>query len=166
MDRGGASRWGIRAAALASLFASALHSTLVSAHIAEWWLTGLFFIAASLLQGLYGLVLLALPPVRPAWAKSSWDVWKRKLFWGGIWGNLAILALYAITRTVGIPGLGAQAAQVQPVGAVDALTLGAEVLTVAWLGWALRMMPATAPGQEAWVANAPSQEPAPVPRSR
>lgn len=48
-------------------------------------------------------------------------------------GNLAVVALYAVTRTVGIPLFGPQAGEVEAVGAVDLATLGAELALVACL---------------------------------
>ena len=38
------------------------------------------------------------------------------MLWAGIVGNLAVLALWLVSRTVGIPGIGARARAGRPVG--------------------------------------------------
>src|SRR5687767_9272314 len=122
----------VRVAATLSLLAAAVHAAVVEDHLAEWWGYGAFFIAASLAQGLYGLVLFALP-ARPAWPASDWLAWRRRLYLAGIAGNLAVIALYAVTRTVGIPLLGPEAGTVEAVGALDAASKAFEAGLVACL---------------------------------
>jgi hypothetical protein len=115
-----------------SLAAAALHAGLVEEHMDEWWGYGSFFITASLAQGLYGLVLLALPR-QPPWEASQWHTFRLRLFSAGVIGNLAVIALYALTRSVGIPLLGPAAGEVEPVEAFGLATKAVELLTVGGL---------------------------------
>lgn len=139
----------VRLAAVLSLAASALHAGLVDEHLDEWWGYGLFFIAASVGQGLYGLILFALPS-RPSWEARDWRRWRRTLYAVGVAGNLAVLALYVVTRTSGIPLFGPAAGAVEEVGTIDLVTKGIEALLVGCLlalhGLVQREAPAPRPG--------------------
>lgn len=112
-----------------SLAAAALHAGLVEDHLDEWWGYGLFFITASLGQGLYGLVLLALPRA-PAWDPAQWRAWRLRLFAVGIAGNVAVIVLYTVTRSTGIPLFGPAAGETEPVEALGLATKAIEMLTV------------------------------------
>ena len=79
-------------------------------------------------QGLYGLALL----------RRSWQ----PLLLLGIGGNLAIIALYSITRTVGIPFFGPRVGEVEGVGVADLFATTSELaLVVALLGVLLQGLP-------------------------
>lgn len=125
MNQDQATRILLRYGGMLSLAAAALHAAVIDTHLEEWWGYGLFFILASIGQGLYGLILLAMP-LHPQWPPETWARFKTRLFWLGIHLNLMVIALYAITRTTGIPILGPQAGQVEPVGAFDLVTKGIE----------------------------------------
>jgi hypothetical protein len=122
----------VRLAAALSLAAAALHAALVQQHLQEWWGYGLFFVVASVAQGGYGLLLFALP-ARPRWDAAQWRAWRRGLYAAGMVGNLAVIGLYVVTRTVGIPWFGPAAGEVEAIGDLDLATKGAELLTVACL---------------------------------
>lgn len=122
----------VRICGLLSLAAAALHAGLVEEHLDEWWGYGFFFIAASLAQGVYGLVLLALPR-QPPWEASQWRAFRLRLFSAGVIGNLAVVALYTLTRSVGIPFFGPAAGEVEPVEAFGLATKAVEMLTVVGL---------------------------------
>jgi hypothetical protein len=80
------------AAAALSLLAALIHLWVTPEHFEEWWGYGAFFLAAALAQVLYAPLVLVWPT--------------RIALLGGIAGNLAIVALYLLTRTVGIPLFG------------------------------------------------------------
>ncbi len=122
----------VRVAAALSLLAAAVHAGLIGQHLQEWWGYGAFFVLASIAQGAYGLVLLALP-ARPNWEAQAWRAWRQRLYLAGALGNLAIIGLYLITRTAGIPFAGPAQGQVEPVGALDFATKVTEALLVASL---------------------------------
>ncbi|MBI2166236.1 MAG: hypothetical protein HYU29_07550 [Chloroflexi bacterium] len=100
-------------AALCSLGASAVHLMVMPEHFQEWWGYGVFFLVMASLQALYGLGLLA-PRVR--FAASPWYLL------AGILGSLLVMAVYAVSRTLGIPLLGPHAGHVEELGAVDILS--------------------------------------------
>ncbi len=112
------------AAAALSLVAALIHLWVAPEHFGEWWGYGAFFLVAAVAQLLYAPILL----VRPV----------RTVLLAGIAGNLAIVVLYLLTRTVGIPLLGPEAGKVEGVGLADlgattsemgiALALGAVLL--------------------------------------
>src|SRR5215216_7342782 len=95
-DRRGPSLY---AAAALSLLAGLIHLWVAPEHFEEWWGYGAFFLVAAAAQLLYAPLALRWP--------------SRTLLIVGIAGNLAIVALYLLTRTVGIPPLGPEAGKVE-----------------------------------------------------
>jgi hypothetical protein len=95
-----------------SLFAGYVHVAYVDSHLREWWAYGAFFIAAANLQVLFAALLVRWP--------RAW------LPYAGIAGNLAIISMYFITRTSGIP-LGPHKRVVEEAGATDWATTAAQV---------------------------------------
>lgn len=94
-------------------------------HFAEWWGYGVFFLLAALAQAVLA-VLLVWWPARP-------------VLLVGILGNLFIMSLYVVTRTIGIPLVGPSAGEVEGVGLIDAASKVTEgflvlLLTSLWLG--------------------------------
>ena len=108
------------AAAVFSLLAALMHLWAMPGHFEEWWGYGTFFLVSAVAQGAYGAALLRLP--------------SRPLLVLGIGGNLSIVALYLLTRTVGIPFFGPHAGEVEGVGVSDLLATGAELALVVALG--------------------------------
>src|SRR5829696_1075796 len=91
-------------AAALSLTAAAMHAWAMPEHLEEWWGYGSFFLIAATAQACYGLALLRRPG--------------RMLLLLGVVGNLAIVSLWAVTRTVGIPFVGPHAGEAEPVAAL------------------------------------------------
>jgi hypothetical protein len=102
-----------------SAYAAFLHDLVLPAHYREWWGYGAYFIAATAAQAFFSGALLFWP--------------RRSVLLAGIIGNGAMLTLYALTRVIGIPFFGPDAGQVEPIGAIDLLTAGAELTLVAIL---------------------------------
>ncbi|MBA3952926.1 MAG: hypothetical protein H0X57_13740, partial [Rubrobacter sp.] len=113
-------RFVVRVAVGLALGAALVHVWAMPGHFAEWWGYGAFFLLVAVAQGLYGLALL----VRPG----------RALFFLGIGGNLAVVALYVVTRTVGVPFFGPHAGEVEAVGITDSVATVLEVALVVALG--------------------------------
>ncbi len=111
------------AAAALSLLAALIHLWVTPEHFEEWWGYGAFFLVAAAVQVLYAPLVL----VRPT----------RMVLLGGIAGNLAIVALYLLTRTVGIPLFGPGAGEVEGFGFVDVCATASEVGIAVALGAAL-----------------------------
>ena len=151
-------------AGLLSLLAAALHAGVIQEHYAEWWGYGLFFILAATAQGIYGLVLLAIP-AKPSWSGPTWNRWLRVLYGAGLGGNLAILALYLVTRTVGIPWLGPEAGTVEAVGVVDVISKAVEATLMACLAVLLVLLGSSRPSppEDGWAASHPPRQPKPDP---
>ncbi len=116
----GDQRFVVRVAVGLALGAALVHVWAMPGHFAEWWGYGAFFLLVAVAQGLYGLALL----VRPG----------RALFFLGIGGNLAVVALYVVTRTVGVPFFGPHAGEVEAVGITDSVATVLEVALVVALG--------------------------------
>ena len=104
-----------------SVAAGAVHGLVTPAHFEEWWGYGLFFLAATAAQVVYGLALLVGVLDRPLTAGE-----RRRLYALGMAGNLAILALYVVTRTTGIPWFGPEAGEVESVAAIDVVSKAIE----------------------------------------
>ncbi len=108
------------AAAVFSLLAALIHLWVMPEHFEEWWGYGAFFLVSAVAQGLYCAVLLRWP--------------RRALLLLGVGGNLSIIALYLLTRTVGIPFFGPHAGEVEGIGMLDLSATAAELALVAALG--------------------------------
>jgi hypothetical protein len=104
------------AAAALSLAAALVHAWVIPEHFGEWWGYGAFFLVVAVAQVCLSDGLLYRP--RP------------RLFLAGIVGNLAVVALYVATRTVGIPFFGPHAGEVEQVGATDLATAMVETVLV------------------------------------
>ena len=111
------SRTILHLAAALSLLAALIHLWVTPEHLEEWWGYGTFFLIAAIVQGLYGVALLRRPR-RPL------------LLLLGIGGNLSIVVLYLLTRTVGGPHAG----EVEGVRVADLSATAAELALVGVLG--------------------------------
>ncbi len=112
----------IRLAAALSFAAAVIHSTVCPEHFKEATLYGVFFLIVASAQ----LV----------WAVVAWRRAPRWWLVAGAFGNGAIVALWAVTRTIGIP-LGPGRGEVETVGALDIVATTCEVLLVGCLVVAL-----------------------------
>lgn len=111
------------AAAALSLLAALVHLWVTPEHFEEWWGYGAFFVVAAAAQLLYAPIVLLWPA--------------RTLLVAGIAGNLAIVVLYLLTRTAGIPLFGPEAGEVEGFGLVDVCATASEVGIALALGAAL-----------------------------
>lgn len=100
-------------AVISSAAAAGVHAAAGPVHFREGLLIGTFFVVSALAQLAWSLLLLARGP-------------DRALLWAGLLGNAAIVALWAWTRTVGLPGL----VEVEPVGSWDLAASSWEVVIV------------------------------------
>jgi hypothetical protein len=104
------------AAAGFSLVAAFIHLWAIPEHFEEWWGYGAFFLASAVAQASYAIVLLARPG--------------QQLLIAGIVSNSAIVLLYLVTRTLGIPFFGPEAGVVEEVGALDVVATASEAALV------------------------------------
>ena len=127
------SRPWLYSAAVMSVIAGAIHLVVTPEHFAEWIGYGLFFLVATIAQLGYAVLLLAQNPTRP-------------VLLAGIRGNSLISGLYLISRSLGIPFLGPEAGEVEPVGVHDTLSKIVELGLIACLVVLLRTQPDSAQG--------------------
>ena len=109
------------AAAALSLLAALIHLWVMPEHFEEWWGYGAFFLICAVAQGAFGAALLRRRG-RPL------------LLLLGVGGNLSIVVLYLLTRTVGVPFFGPHAGEVEGVGVADLGATAAELALVVALG--------------------------------
>jgi hypothetical protein len=102
-------------AAALSLLAAWVHLAYTASHLRQWWAYGAFFLATGIGQALFAPLVLRRPS--PVVAVV------------GIAGNLAIVAMYVVSRTAG-PPLGPHAHVPEPAGPIDLATTGAEIALV------------------------------------
>jgi hypothetical protein len=112
------------AAAVLSLLAALIHLWVTPEHFEEWWGYGAFFLVAALAQALYAPLVVVWPT--------------RIVLLLGIGGNLTIVVLYLLTRTVGIPLFGPGAGEVEGVSFIDLCATTSEVGIAVALGALLR----------------------------
>ena len=118
--------WVILALALAGIVAAGVHYAVMPEHFAEAPLYGTFFAVTATSQLGYSLlVVLRSSPL---------------LLATGVAGNLALVTLWLLTRTVGIP-LGPNAGSTEAFGALDIVASGCEALMVVLGVSALVLLP-------------------------
>jgi hypothetical protein len=101
--------------ALLSAGAAAIHFAAAGSHFREWWGFGVFFVASGVAQLAWALLAVKSP--------------SRAVWWVGVLGNAAIVALWILTRTVGTL-VGPDAHTPEPVGVPDAVASGFELAIV------------------------------------
>ncbi len=106
--------------ALLSAGAAAIHFVVIAEHFEEWWVFGLFFAVTAVLQLAWAVLIVSGP--------------SRLLTWVGVVGNAAIVVLWIVTRTSGLP-LGPDAGMPEPVGVADSVASAFEVGIVAIGTW-------------------------------
>ena len=106
----------IAAAAGLAAGAALIHGSVMAAHFREYWLFGLFFAVITPLQLAWG------------YGVTRTDAPPRRLLALGAAGSLAIVTLWLVTRTAGLP-FGPDSGQAESVGVKDVLASADEVLT-------------------------------------
>lgn len=109
--------------ALLSLIAAVVHASVVGEHVEEWWGYGVFFVVVTAAQASYAALLILRP--------------QRSVLIAGMVGNLALIVLWVVTRTAGIPLFGPEAGEVEAVGGPDVISKLAELLLIMVLGMLL-----------------------------
>jgi hypothetical protein len=107
------------------------HGLVTQDHFQEWWGYGVFFLVTSICLIGFGLALIT-DAIDPRYMPGDVDSVRRVMYAVGAIGNVSILALYLLTRTVGIP-LGPGSGSVESVGVIDVVAKAAELLAVAGL---------------------------------
>ena len=106
-----------------SLSAGAIHAIAAIDHFSHWWLYGAFFLALTYGQVLWGVALLRTAPTDRALTL-------------GAYANLAIVAVWLYSRTIGVP-LGPESGA-EPVGVGDGAAVLVELVLVAHVALIVR----------------------------
>jgi hypothetical protein len=104
-------RW---AASVTLVCAGAIHTSVVEEHYREWALEGLFFVALAVVEALLALAIAAAPGMTTHRAAIAL--------------SLATIALWTVSRTLGVP-VGPQAWVPEPIGRADAVATLLELTT-------------------------------------
>ncbi len=112
-------RWLFTASLLSSV-AGIIHAYYMPEHFEMWVGYGAFFLVVTACQVMLSLVLLAFRPV-PSW-----------VLWAGILGNAAIIIMWLISRTSGLP-YGPMIGEVEEIGVLDLTSKFAELGVVVCL---------------------------------
>lgn len=118
-------RWVFVASGL-SVTAGIIHAYYMPEHFEMWVGYGVFFLAVTICQVLLALVLLAVRPVHPM------------VLWAGIMGNISIIAMWIVARTMGLP-LGPMMGEIEEIGALDLASKIVEFGVVVCMVTLLRM---------------------------
>lgn len=110
-------------AAACSVGAAGIHFAVIPEHLAEYRPFGLFFVAIAVVQALWAILVVRYP-LRP-------------LLLVGAATNLATLALWAFTRTKGLP-IGPEPWTPEKFGLLDGITAVFEIGLVTSIALALR----------------------------
>jgi hypothetical protein len=108
-----------RTAAVLSLVAGWVHLAYIAPHWSDWWAYGAFFLATGAFQALC-------VPAIVRWPRSA------PVALVAIAGNLAIVGMYVLSRTAGVP-LGPHEGVVEEAGAIDLAVTASEIAIVACL---------------------------------
>jgi hypothetical protein len=109
-------------AAVAAVVAAGVHISVCPEHYREGLLYGVFFTVTAGAQLLWAALLMVRPG--PSVVRA------------GLLASLGIIALWAVTRSVGIP-LGPERGEVEAIGALDVLATTAELVAAAACVWVL-----------------------------
>lgn len=113
-----------------AILASLVHGVVTPAHFAEWWGYGYFFLVATAAQAILGLAL-----VLDAFERAS-D--RRIVAIVGLIGTLSLIALYVVTRTLGVPLAGPALGEVEGIDGAGVAAVAAELVTAVALARLLR----------------------------
>jgi hypothetical protein len=102
-----------------TLASAVIHAAVVPEHLREWGAAGAFFIAVALAQLAWGALIYRRPT--------------RRWLLEGVYGNAALVGIWLVSRTVGIP-IGPEAGHPEALGAHDGLAILNEVLAVGITG--------------------------------
>ncbi len=101
--------------AAASFLAGGIHGSVASEHFREAFVFGVFFVGAAAAQVAWAILLVHQPT--------------RALLWVGAIGNTAVIAVWTVTRTVGIP-IGPEPWHAEAIGALDVISTLFEIVIV------------------------------------
>jgi hypothetical protein len=114
----------VKIVAWLSITAGAIHAIAMIDHFSHWWLYGAFFLVLTYGQVLWGAGLLRTPPA------------DRNLVLGAA-ANLAIVAVWLFSRTIGIP-IGPDGGRPEAVGVMDVAATLDQLVLAAYVALVVR----------------------------
>jgi len=119
--------------------AGVIHGINVQEHLKEWWGYGLFFLFAAAAQIVFALILLVQPWRYDQSGGLRDGASQAQAFYiAGAAVNSFFVALYALTRTSGLPFFGPESGRVEPVTFLGLITNLAEVALIVCLVMLIR----------------------------
>ena len=115
-----------------SLFAGVVHWAVSPGYLAYWWGYGFFFIIAGICQIAYALGIFAMQAFAPpaGEAERSSEPPRHAIYLLGALGKAAIVALYIVTRTIGVPFVGPAEDVVLPLTPESVAVTLAEIVLI------------------------------------
>ena len=114
----------MRIVAWLSITAGLIHAIAMVDHFDHWWAYGVFFMALTYGQVLWGIALLR--------GRAS----DRALLIGAL-ANAAIIAVWLFSRTVGMP-IGPEGGSAEPVGTMDVAVTLVQLVLIAYVAAIVR----------------------------
>ena len=111
-------------AAVLVFASSVIHSVVIADHFEEYWLFGSFFAVVTLAQAVWVMLVFQEPL-------------DRRLLVVGAVGNALLIAVWAVSRTVGVP-FGPEPWSPETIGAIDLLSKADELAAVVLIVVVLR----------------------------
>ncbi len=109
-------------ASVATAGSALVHFAVAPEHFAEWWGFGLFFVLCA--------------EVQLGWALLLGRIRSKRMLAVGIAGSLALVAVWALSRTTGLP-FGPEPGVPEEIGLPDVVSVILELITAAACAWAL-----------------------------
>ena len=109
-------------ASAATAGSALVHFAVAPEHFAEWWGFGLFFVLCA--------------EVQLGWALLLGRIRNNRMLAVGIAGSLALVAVWALSRTTGLP-FGPEPGVPEEIGLPDVVSVVLELITAAACAWAL-----------------------------
>ena len=109
-------------ASAAAAGSALVHFAVAPEHFAEWWGFGLFFVLCA--------------EVQLGWALLLGRARGNRMLAVGIAGSLALIGLWAVSRTTGLP-FGPEPGVAEAMGVPDLVSVVLELVTAAACAWAL-----------------------------
>ncbi len=103
-------------AALLIFVSSLIHSALIDDHWQQYWLYGAFFALVTFLQAIWAVLVLR-------------DPLNSRVLVAGVAGNAALIAVWAISRSVGVP-IGPESGNPEAIGVLDVLSKLDELVAI------------------------------------
>ncbi|WP_183095058.1 hypothetical protein [Nocardioides stalactiti] len=121
-------------AAVASVAAAGVHAAVIPSHAREGAVVGLFFLLVAVAQCAWGAAAIRRPD--------------RVLFTAGLVGSAVVVAIWAVSRIVGLPSIAG--GRPEPIGALDVAATGWELVVIACCGWLLHRPPSSSRASTEW----------------